>query len=91
MGAALTDAGGGYRLAESQVWIQVVAATDQGGKEYIWHAIGFGGQRLMVFPSTGLIATFTGWDIVKDIPFETELAERLLPAVRSAACSDSTR
>ena len=45
----------------------------------------------MVFTSTGLIATFTGWDIVKDIPFETELAERLLPAVRSAACSDSTR
>jgi CubicO group peptidase (beta-lactamase class C family) len=68
-------------------WLQPI----KGGKEYVWHAIGFGGQRLMVFPSTGLIATFTGWDIVKDIPFETELAELLLPAVRSAACSDSTR
>ena len=68
-------------------WLQPI----KDGKEYVWHAIGFGGQRLIVFPSTGLIATFTGWDIVKDIPFETELAERLLPAVRSAACSDSTR
>jgi len=45
----------------------------------------------MVFPSTGLIATFTGWDIVKDIPFDTELAERLLPAVRSATCANSVR
>jgi CubicO group peptidase (beta-lactamase class C family) len=68
-------------------WLQPI----KDGKEYVWHAIGFGGQRLMVFPSTGLIATFTGWDIVKDIPFDTELAQRLLPAVRSAACSDSTR
>jgi len=31
-------------------------------------------------------ATFTGWDILKDIEFDSELAERLLPAVRSAAC-----
>jgi hypothetical protein len=68
-------------------WLQPI----KDGKEYVWHAIGFGGQRLIVFPSTGLIATFTGWDIVKDIPFESELAERLLPAVRSAACPDSTR
>jgi hypothetical protein len=67
-------------------WLQPI----KDGKEYVWHAIGFGGQRLIVFPSTGLIATFTGWDIVEDIPFDTELAECLMPAVRSASCSDST-
>jgi hypothetical protein len=42
----------------------------------------------MVFPAEHLIATFTGWDILKDIPFDAELAERLLPAVRSAACRE---
>lgn len=51
-------------------------------KEYVWHGIGFGGQRLMVFPSEQLIAVFTGWDIIKDAAFDSELAERLLPAVR---------
>jgi CubicO group peptidase (beta-lactamase class C family) len=55
-------------------------------KEYVWHAIGFGGQRLMVFPSEQLIATFTGWDILGNPSFDSELADRLLPAVRSAAC-----
>ena len=61
------------------------------GKEYIWHGIGFGGQRLMVFPSEQVIATFTGWDILKDIEFDSELADRLLPAVRSAACGEPAR
>ena len=34
--------------------------------EFVWMGIGFGGQRLMVFPREQLIATFTGWDIIKD-------------------------
>ena len=59
-------------------WLQPL----KGGKEYVWHAIGFGGQRLVVFPSEELIAVFTGWDILKDAAFDSELAERLLPAVR---------
>ena len=63
-------------------WLQ----PSKDGKEYIWHGIGFGGQRLMVFPSEQLIATFTGWDILKDPEVDSELANRLLPAVRSAAC-----
>ena len=63
-------------------WLQ----PSKDGKEYIWHGIGFGGQRLMVFPSERLIATFTGWDILKDPEVDSELANRLLPAVRSAAC-----
>jgi hypothetical protein len=44
----------------------------------------------MVFPAEQLIATFTGWDVLKDPAFEAELADRLLPAVRSAQCRDSS-
>jgi CubicO group peptidase (beta-lactamase class C family) len=68
-------------------WLQPL----EDGKEYVWHAIGFGGQRLMVFPSEQLIATFTGWDIIKDPAFDSELANRLLPAVRGAACREGAR
>lgn len=59
------------------------------GSGYIWHGIGFGGQRLIVFPSEQVVATFTGWDMLKDIGFDAELADRLLPAVRSASCPRS--
>jgi hypothetical protein len=48
--------------------------------------IGFGGQRLMVFPEEDLIATFTGWDILKDPALDAELANRLLPAVIATKC-----
>jgi CubicO group peptidase (beta-lactamase class C family) len=65
-----------------QWWLQPRAD----GKEYVWHAIGFGGQRLMVFPAQQMIATFTGWDILEDPAFDSELADRLLPAVRGATC-----
>ena len=68
-------------------WLQ----PSKDGKEYIWHGIGFGGQRLMVFPAEQLIATFTGWDILKDPAVDSELADRLLPAVRSAACPKDAR
>jgi hypothetical protein len=54
----------------------------------VWMALGIGGQRLFVFPETGLIATFTGWDILKapTIEGELELVSRLSSAVGSAAC-----
>ena len=58
----------------------------KGGKEFVWLGLGFGGQRLMVFPDEQLIATFTGWDILKDIGFDADLAERLLRAVRETQC-----
>ena len=57
-----------------------------GGRELIWHAIGFGGQRLMVFPAEQLIVVLTGWEILNDDAFDSVLAERVLPAVQSAAC-----
>ncbi len=56
------------------------------GRRFVWMGIGFGGQRLMVFPEEQLIATFTGWDILKDPAIDAELANRLLPAVVVARC-----
>jgi len=56
------------------------------GGEFIWMGIGFRGQRLMVFPEEDLIATFTGWDILKDPALDAELANRLLPAVVARKC-----
>jgi CubicO group peptidase (beta-lactamase class C family) len=60
------------------------------GGETIWMGIGFGGQRLMVFPQERMIATFTGWDIIKDAAISTELANRLLPAVLAKECRKGT-
>ncbi|MGO9425517.1 MAG: serine hydrolase domain-containing protein [Steroidobacteraceae bacterium] len=61
------------------------------GAEYVWMAIGFGGQRLMVFPKEQLIATFTGWNILQEAALAGELANRLLPAVIGAQCRDTAQ
>ncbi len=61
------------------------------GGELVWMGIGFGGQRLMVFPAEQLIVTYTGWDILKDIAFDAELAERVAPAIRSPGCPNHER
>lgn len=58
------------------------------GGQFVWMGIGFGGQRLMVFPEEQLIAIFTGWDILQDPAFDAELANRLLPAVIATKCRD---
>ena len=52
--------------------------------QLVWLGIGFGGQRLMVFPQQRMIAVFTGWDILKDPAVDAELAERVAPAVVGA-------
>jgi CubicO group peptidase (beta-lactamase class C family) len=59
--------------------------------DYIWHGIGLGGQRLIVFPAEEMIVTFTGWDILKDIAFDVELAERMLPAAGRTTCIATAR
>ncbi|HTB28771.1 MAG TPA: serine hydrolase [Steroidobacteraceae bacterium] len=61
------------------------------GGELVWMGIGFGGQRLMVFPTEQVIVTFTGWDILKDIAFDAELAERVAPAIQSPGCPNHER
>lgn len=60
----------------------------QAGGQLVWMGIGFGGQRLMVFPGEQLIAVFTGWDILQDPAFDAELANRLLPAVIATKCGN---
>jgi CubicO group peptidase (beta-lactamase class C family) len=54
--------------------------------KFVWMARGFGGQELMVFPEENLIAVFTGWEIIKDSASTKDLVDRLLPAVKQAAC-----
>jgi CubicO group peptidase (beta-lactamase class C family) len=56
------------------------------GGQFVWMGIGFGGQRLMVFPEEQLIATFTGWDILRDPALDADFANRLLPAVIGTGC-----
>lgn len=84
--APAVDAEEGYKYG-FKWWL--LPRTDQPG--YIWMARGFGGQRLMVFPEEGLIAVFTGWEIIKDEAPDRDLVNRILPAVHSAACVASDR
>jgi CubicO group peptidase (beta-lactamase class C family) len=56
--------------------------------QFVWMGIGFGGQRLMVFPDEQLIATFTGWDILEDPAVDAELVNRLVPAILSTRCPE---
>jgi CubicO group peptidase (beta-lactamase class C family) len=55
--------------------------------KFVWTALGFGGQRLLVFPEENLIAVFTGWEILKDPPPTKDLIDRLLPVVKQNACT----
>jgi CubicO group peptidase (beta-lactamase class C family) len=56
------------------------------GPGFVWMALGFGGQRLMVFPEKDLIAVFTGWSILKDPASNQELVKRILAAVGEHGC-----
>ena len=88
-------------ISEGWVKKSVTPATDTGWQglkygfkwwlyprsgELVWMGIGFGGQRLMVFPAEQLIVTFTAWDILKDPAFDAELADRVAAAIRSPSC-----
>ena len=53
----------------------------------VFSGLGFGGQRLMVFPEEDLIVVFTGWEILKDPAGDRELVNRILPAVRTQSCT----
>lgn len=58
------------------------------GDQAVWMGLGIGGQRLWVFPDTQLVATVTGWDILKapSLQTELELVNRLSSAVRAGTC-----
>jgi CubicO group peptidase (beta-lactamase class C family) len=59
----------------------------EGTQEFDWAALGFGGQRLMVFPQEELIVVFTGWRALNDNVETLDLAGRILPAVSSQSCN----
>jgi CubicO group peptidase (beta-lactamase class C family) len=82
--AASTDAEEGFKYG-FKWWL--LPRTDR--KAYVWMARGFGGQRLMVFPEEEMIAVSTGWEILKDEAKDRDLMNRILPAVRTQACSVS--
>jgi CubicO group peptidase (beta-lactamase class C family) len=56
------------------------------GAGFVWMGQGFGGQQLMIFPEKDLIATFTGWSILKDPASPQDFVGRILPAVKSEVC-----
>ncbi len=70
-----------------------MSSTDSNGGyirlngKFVWMALGFGGQRLMVFPDQDLIVVFTGWEILKDPASPGELIKRILPAVKTSSCA----
>ena len=54
---------------------------------FVWMCLGFGGQRLMVFPEEQLVVVLTGWEILKDGAPVSSLVARVLPAVQTEKCS----
>jgi CubicO group peptidase (beta-lactamase class C family) len=55
-------------------------------KELVWMALGFGGQRLMVFPDEQMIAVLTGWDILGEKREGEDIVARVLGAVQTKNC-----
>lgn len=54
--------------------------------ELVWMARGFGGQNLIVFPREGVIATFTGWDILGATDPEHEFVTRVQSSIQTKSC-----
>ena len=46
---------------------------------------------LMVFPQQKLIAVFTGWELSNEAANAELLTNRLLPAVKAAACTGNVQ
>jgi Beta-lactamase len=58
-------------------------------KSYAWTCLGFGGQRLMVFPEENLLVVTTGWQILKDDMTTKVVADHVLGAVKSRTCNSN--
>jgi CubicO group peptidase (beta-lactamase class C family) len=78
------DAEEGYKYG-FKWWL--LPRTDM--QQYVWMGMGFGGQRLMVFPEEELIAVFTGWEILNEPASDHGFVSRILPAVHAKACSSA--
>ena len=55
--------------------------------KFAWLGFGWGNQMLMVSPQQNLIAVFTGWELQNEEANAELLTNRLLPAVKAAACT----
>jgi CubicO group peptidase (beta-lactamase class C family) len=54
--------------------------------EYVWMALGFGGQDLLVFPNEDLIVTFTMWDILPSSTGRDPTPSPFQALVKTRAC-----
>lgn len=59
--------------------------------KFAWMGFGWGNQMLMVFPEQNLIAVFTGWELLNEEANAELLTNRLLPAVKAAACTGNVQ
>lgn len=56
---------------------------------FVWMCLGFGGQRLAVYPQEHLIVAYTGWGILgKELP-APDAANLILPAIQPHSCGDA--
>jgi len=55
-------------------------------KELVWMCLGFGGQRLMVFPDEQLLVVLTGWEILGNEGRDEQLFNSLLPVIKTKTC-----
>src|SRR5437763_1174117 len=53
----------------------------------IWAALGFGGQRLLVFPQENLMVVITGWSILGNSMSNEQAIQRILPAIQKHDCA----
>ena len=68
------ESGYGY-----QWWLDTYWLDSEGVDAY--YANGWGGQRIMVFPSLDMVLVFTGGNYVDEVPVDEVIERYILPAV----------
>ena len=63
-----------------QWWLQEYRSGSLAVVSYF--AAGWGGQRIVVFPSLDMVIVFTGGNYVEDEPVDEIIVQHILPAVR---------
>jgi hypothetical protein len=58
--------------------------------EYVWLALGFGGQDLLVFPNEAMIVTFTMWDLLPNSTGRDPTPSPFLALVKTKTCPSDT-
>ena len=63
-----------------QWWLRTYRASSASVDSF--YADGWGGQRIMVFPSLDMVVVFTGGNYVGEVPIDEIITRYILPAVR---------